>query len=67
MNLFIMGARSPTGRNPKPATFLFGLRISRTCETSDRSISLPSLRRCQHPEAHVHSNGVFSHLHKGVA
>ena len=37
-----MGARSPTGRNPNPATFRFGLRISRTCEASVRSISLPS-------------------------
>ena len=42
MDLFMMGARSLTGRNPNPAIHLFGLRIYPTCETSDRSTSVPS-------------------------
>ena len=42
MNLFMMGARSLIGRNPSPAIHRFGLRISRACETSDRSMSVPS-------------------------
>ena len=42
MILFMMGARNATGRNPRPAIHRPGLRISRTCEASDRSMSVPS-------------------------
>ena len=42
MNLFMMGARSLLVRNPRPAIHRFGLRIPLACETSDRSMSVPS-------------------------
>ena len=42
MSLFMMGARSLGGRNPRPTMRRLGLRISRTCETSDRSMCVPS-------------------------
>ena len=42
MNQFMMGPRNFTGRNARPAIHRLGLRISRTCATSDRSLSEPS-------------------------
>ena len=42
MNLLISGARIPVGRNPNPTMNRLGFRISRTCETSDSSMSVPS-------------------------
>ena len=42
MNLVMIGARILSGRNLRPAIHRLGPRISRTCETSDKSIRMPS-------------------------
>ena len=67
MNLFNRGARHRTGRNPKPAIFRRGLRISRICETSDRSISVPSTGVANTPETRVHADGMLADFHERAA
>ena len=67
MNLFMMGARHRTGRNPRPAIFRAGLRISRTCETNDMSISVPSTGVASTQRRESHADGVLANFHERVA
>ena len=67
MNLFMMGARIPIGRNPRPTNSLFGLRISLTCDTNDISISVPSTGVASTHRRMSMPIDFFTDFHKRVA
>ena len=67
MNLFMMGARNPTGRNPKPRIHRFGL-ADRAHLRGQRHIDFFTVDRSrQYPKSHIHADRAFMDLHVRVA